>query len=155
MTRPRLTLLVPLVASLAIVGGLHVLGGAHASEEESATEPARVVKVAGTDLRRVILTAEAARRVDVHTARVRTVRVRPGTPLRPSIPYGALLYDAHGRTYTYLRLAPLTFQRQRVTVRTIDGDRVILAGGLRAGVAVVTVGAAELLGTETGAGDES
>jgi hypothetical protein len=42
--------------------------------------------------------------------------------------------------------------RQRVGVARIDGDLAILGSGPAPGTAVVTVGVAELLGTELGVG---
>ncbi len=43
---------------------------------------------------------------------------------------------------------PLTFVRARVEVVRVDGDRVLLSGGLQPGTEVVTVGATEVYGAE-------
>ena len=71
---------------------------------------------------------------------------------RKLIPHAALLYDAHGDTWVYTNPAPLVFVRQHISINYIEGDRVVLFAGPTAGTAVVTVGAAELYGAETGVG---
>jgi hypothetical protein len=71
---------------------------------------------------------------------------------RKLIPHAALLYDAHGDTWVYTNPAPLVFVRQHISVNYIEGDRVVLFAGPPTGTAVVTVGAAELYGAETGVG---
>ena len=71
---------------------------------------------------------------------------------RSVIPYGAILYDAKGDTWVYVNSEPLTYVRERVTVDYIEGDQAVLTDGPPEGSAVVTVGAAELYGTEFGVG---
>jgi hypothetical protein len=46
------------------------------------------------------------------------------------------------------------FVRSPITVVTIEGNRAVLSAGPAAGTQVVTVGAAELLGTEYEVGEE-
>jgi hypothetical protein len=48
--------------------------------------------------------------------------------------------------------APNTYAREPITVDFIEGDRAVLTAGPAAGTVIVTVGAAELYGTETGVG---
>jgi hypothetical protein len=66
------------------------------------------------------------------------------------VPYSALVYAVDGSTWVFVRTEPLTYQRAPVTVARKDGDRVHLSEGPPAGTEVVTVGAAELVGVETG-----
>lgn len=66
------------------------------------------------------------------------------------VPWAAVLHDITGGTWVYERTAPLTYARRRVTVRNVVGDSAVLAAGPAAGTQVVTAGAAELFGTETG-----
>jgi hypothetical protein len=113
-------------------------------------EPAHAKPIEGTELHRVILEPEAAERLGIQTARVRELQGRG--PQTLVIPYGALLYDAHGDTWAYMQEAPLTFVRDRVRVDRIEGDRVMLSDGPPSGTEVVTVGVAELFGVETGVG---
>ena len=50
----------------------------------------------------------------------------------------------------FVRTEPLTYQRTAVAVAAKTGDRVALTSGPPVGAEVVTVGAAELVGVETG-----
>jgi hypothetical protein len=113
----------------------------------SENQPAKVERIQGTELSRVTLTADAARRLDLQTATVRDMQVN-GTP-RKVIPYAALLYDAQGNTWTYMSHESLTFERSPITVDFIDGDQAVLSAGPPSGTVVVTVGAEELYGSET------
>ena len=63
-----------------------------------------------------------------------------------------MLYDAKGGTWVYVAREPLSYVRERITVDDIEDDRAVLTGGPAAGTAVVSVGAAELYGTEFGVG---
>jgi hypothetical protein len=66
------------------------------------------------------------------------------------VPYAALVYATDGSTWVFVRKEPLTYQRTAVTVARKTGDQVALTAGPPAGTEVVTVGAAELVGVETG-----
>jgi hypothetical protein len=134
------------VVLVLILAALTVSACQDTSEEAAASknEPAKVVPVAGTDLNRIILTAEAAERLDIQTAPVRDVE---GETV---IPYSAVVYEPDGETWTYTRLEPLTFVRHSITIDRIAGDQAFLSDGPQPGTEVVTVGAAELYGTELG-----
>ena len=71
-----------------------------------------------------------------------------GQPAHEVIPYSAVVYDTDGSTWTYVNTAARTYEREPITVTDIDGDVALLSAGPAAGTPVVTVGAAELLGTE-------
>jgi hypothetical protein len=121
------------------------------AEATSGNEPAKVEHVEGSeDVSRLTLTARAAERLGIQTTAIREQRV--AGKQRKVIPYGALLYDAEGATYVYTSPAPNTYIREPVTVDYIGAGTVVLSAGPAAGTAVVTVGAAELYGTETGVG---
>jgi hypothetical protein len=66
------------------------------------------------------------------------------------VPYGALVYDANGKTWVYTNPESRTYIRAAVTVDRITGNVVQLRSGPAAGTDVVTVGAAELFGAEFG-----
>jgi hypothetical protein len=111
---------------------------------ETAThhEPAKLQPIKGTDVQRVIFDAEGAKRVGLQT-----------TPIRQNgqgkiMPYDAVIYSSDGNTYTYTAPEPLTFVRQSISIDHVDGDSVMLSAGPPAGTEVVTVGAAEVYGTE-------
>jgi hypothetical protein len=130
---------VPLLVAVALA-----LGGCTEVETETATgyEPSKIEPVKGTDLQRVTFTAEGAKRVGLET---RTV-VRHGK--QKVVPYAALLYAPDGTTYVYTSPKALQYLRAQVKVARIEGNRVFLADGPPAGTEVVTVGAAEVYGTE-------
>jgi len=110
----------------------------------------RVERIAGTNFNHVILTAEAAKRLDIQTAPVHDAQVRG--KLRKVVPYAAVFYDLNGATWVYTNLEPLNFVRASISVDYIDGDLAVLSDGPPSGTEVVTVGAPELYGTEFGVG---
>jgi len=109
-------------------------------------KPAQVEAIAGTELHKLTLSQRAAERLDIKTDRVQQETVR-GTK-RMVVPYGAVLYDAHGDTWVYTNPEPLVFVRHAIHIDFISGDRAVLSRGPTIGTAVVTVGAAELFGAE-------
>jgi RND family efflux transporter MFP subunit len=68
------------------------------------------------------------------------------------VPAAAVLYDIHGGAWVYVTTSPHEYRRQRVELIQTEGPRVMLARGPSAGTKVVSAGAAELFGTEFGAG---
>src|SRR3990172_3322985 len=64
------------------------------------------------------------------------------------IPYSAVYYDAKGTPFVYASSRPLTFERQRVGVERIVGDRAVLSEGPPVRTPVLTVGAPMLFGAE-------
>jgi len=137
------------VALLAVPFALAACGGTAA--EEAATEPAVSEQVKGSDVVRVTLTAEAARRLGIQTA---PVRRDESSPERTVIPYAAVLYDPSGETWTYTSPKPFVFERRDIVVEKVVGDSAVLAKGPPPGTAVVTVGATEIWGVEYGGIEE-
>jgi hypothetical protein len=141
---------------LAILGLLIAVPQLSACTQESAeadspaTEPAKVEHVEGSDVSRLTLTAKAAERLGIQTKPVLTGPVRGRQ--RSVIPYSAVLYDAKGDTWVYVNPEPLTYVRERIIVDFIQRSQAVLTDGPAPGTAVVTVGAAELYGTEFGVG---
>lgn len=93
----------------------------------------------------------------------RELQLRPGQrigvelPMSKSelslvVPGGAILYDIYGGTWVYVKTGDRKYTRSRVAIRFVDGDEAILSAGLEVGTPVVVDGAAELFGTEFGAG---
>jgi hypothetical protein len=134
------------VGTLLVTLLLPACGGT--AEEDAAESPAAVEQIKGTELNRVTLTPEAAKRLDVQTATARS------DGERTMIPYSAVLYDPDGQTWTYTSPKRLVFVRKDIRVDRIDGDSAILAAGPSAGTTVVTVGADELWGVEYGGIEE-
>lgn len=133
-----------LVAGLALVAA--GCGGGGSSDEE-ASGPATIYEVEGSDLSRVELTAEAAKRLDIQTA---AVEQNGGGTV---VPYSAVFYSPTGETWVYVSPKPLTFMRHEIVVDRIDGDKALLKDGPAPGTKVATVGVAELFGAESGLGE--
>lgn len=112
--------------------------------------PVTVQAIDGSNLKLVLLIPQAAQRLGIQTEAVRDELV--GDAQRRVMPYAALLYDEHGDTWAFTNPEGLSFVRHQVTVDRIEGDLAILSDGPPAGTLVVTVGAAELYGAETGVG---
>jgi hypothetical protein len=75
-----------------------------------------------------------------------------GDEERLVVPWAAVLYDLYGGQWVYEATASHTFVRRRVQVARVVGQDAVLSAGPEVGVRVVTDGAAELFGTEFGAG---
>ena len=153
----RAAALLLLVAALAL-GVAACSRGQAAEQSEAGYSEAKVEAVEGTDLARVTLSQRAAERLGIQTAQVRAMRVAAPKPAgvattRKVIPYAAVLYDERGDTWTFTSPQALTFLRQHIKVDFIEGDTAVLSEGPPVGTTVVTVGAAELLGTELGVGE--
>lgn len=69
-----------------------------------------------------------------------------------AIPRAAVLRDIHGLAWVYVKSAEHTFERHRVEVHFTTNDEAILSRGPEVGTRIVIDGAAELFGTEFGAG---
>jgi hypothetical protein len=164
-------------AVILIVAGLGVSACTQKSEMPVQSKPAKTEVVQGTELSRVTLSPKAAERLDIKTAAMRDEQVKArkssaaggvtakataaaagakeradvaSSSTRKVVPTSAVLYDAKGKTWVYTNPEPLVFVRHAVSIDYIDGDRAVLLDGPASGTAVVTVGAAELLGTEYG-----
>ena len=132
-----------------IVIGLPLMGCKKDTVAEK-HHPAKLEESGQKGIMKVTLEARAAERIGLETAAVREeqVTLAGGTAVRKVVPYGALMYDKKGDTWTFTNPQPLVFVRQHIVVERIDGDRVILAEGPPVGTAVATVGAAQLMGVE-------
>ena len=128
---------------IAMLAALSLSACAPAAPVEDEIKPVTLEPITGTDLNRLTLTADAAKRLDVQTAEVHEV---DGQMV---IPYASVLYEANGNTWVYVNIAPLVFVRQAIVIDSINGDEAILSKGPDSGSAVVTVGAAELYGSES------
>jgi hypothetical protein len=135
--------------ALGLIVVINELSERELSEEAVAgpSEPARLEPVEGTSLVRVTLTSQAAERVDVKTVPVRGARAGNGTEQKV-VPYGAVIYDAEGKTWVYTSPERLVFVRAPIEVERVDGRNVLLSSGPAVGTEVVSVGTAELFGAE-------
>lgn len=142
------------IAVLLIIAVLP-LTACQGTEDEAAAGPgaATIEPVEGTDLSRITLTEQAAKRLDIQTAPVGAA-AGEGTQQRTVIPYSAVFYESNGKTWTYTSPEDLTFVRQSIVIDHIDGDLAVLSSGPPLGTMVATVGVAELFGTESGVGGD-
>jgi hypothetical protein len=116
------------------------------ADEEKEIKPAIVDHLKGSEPTRVTLTDEAAKRLDIQTAPVADTQL--AGQQRKVIPYASVLYDTQGDAWTWIKTAPLVFVRHPIAIDQIEGDKVVLSKGPDTGAQVVTVGAAELYGSE-------
>jgi len=131
-----------------VLGAIPALSGCTATTEaDAASIEAVTVEQVGT-VNQITLTAKAAERLGMTTANV----VAGPTSGALTIPHSSLLYDPDGKTFVYTSPKELVFVRADVTVLRISGGSVVLTAGPAVGTAVVTVGAAELFGVDTGVG---
>ncbi len=132
-----------------IVGVISLAGCSSSAGEDDATkDAAKIEDIQGSPLKRVTLTKEAAARIDLKTEDVKI------GPSGLEIPYGAVLYDPDGKTWAFVNVKGLSFQRTAITVEKIVGDVASLTKGPDEGTKVVTLGATQLYGAEIGVGDE-
>ncbi len=68
------------------------------------------------------------------------------------VPEGAVLYDIYGNAWVYTKTGDRQYTRSRIDVGFVDDGRAVLSAGPQVGTPVVVDGAAELFGTEFGAG---
>jgi len=131
-----------LIASVASLSACGEASTGYDYETASHRVPAKLEPIKGTDVQRVIFDAEAAKRVGLKTAPIRQ------NGQETVIPYDAVIYGADGKAYAYTAPEPLTYVRQEISVDHVAGDSVVLSDGPPAGTEVVTVGTAEVYGTE-------
>ena len=138
-------------AGLVAVAAAILTGCGSAAPAE--VPPATVTQIAGSQVARLQLTGQAIQRLGITTQPVREAPAAKGKVLaragaRKVIPYSAVVYDTDGSTWTYVNTAARTYVRQPITIAAIRGNVAVLSAGPPVGTKVVTVGAAELLGTE-------
>jgi hypothetical protein len=158
----------PLLAVAAMAVGA-ALAGCGGSSERSIPPASKLVAVPGNPAAKIVLTAQAAEDIGVQTATVRRVAApaapkagatagtrapAPRAPRPPAataiIPFASVVYAPSGKTYAFTSPAPLTFTEVPITIDHISGNSVYLLKGPRAGAKVVSVGAEELFGVQTG-----
>ena len=115
-----------------------------APDEHVVNEPYKLEPVEGTDIARVTLTERAKERLGIETGLI----ARAGR--RMTVPSDAVYFDVNGKEWVYTNPELLVFVRARIRVDRFDGEMAFLSDGPPAGTEVVTVGVAELVGSEFG-----
>jgi hypothetical protein len=67
-----------------------------------------------------------------------------------TVPWAAVVFDIHGGTWIYEQVGPCRYARRRVVVEYSVGTEAVLASGPAVGAKIVSAGAHELFGAETG-----
>ena len=127
-----------------------VLLPACAEVEKKSTEvaePAHVTSIEGSDQEAIVVEAEAAERVGIATD-----TTKAGPHGMTTLPHSAVFYGLEGEAWTYASPEALTYVRTPIEIDHIDGDTAFLSDGPPPGTDVVTVGAPELFGVESGVG---
>jgi hypothetical protein len=135
----RLPAALPLLVALL----LSACGG---SAKTSIPASSRLEAVPGSTTGRIVLTPLGAERIGIQTGIVQ----RPRRLQLVVIPYSSLVYAPDGTTYAFISPSPLVYTEVRVQIDHIAGESVYLRQGPQPGARVVTVGAEELFGVQTG-----
>jgi cobalt-zinc-cadmium efflux system membrane fusion protein len=135
-------------AADARIGGLTARPGARGLPASPALAPPAANPAAGT----VDLVYEMDNRESKYEPgrRVGAVLSLKGESTSLTVPWSAVIFDIYGGTWVYEQTGERTFVRQRVAVRYVTGTTAVLSDGPPVGTRVVTAGAAELFGAETG-----
>jgi len=136
------------LSMLAAVLALSACGAAPGTEEE-APEAAKVEPIPGTHMKKIVLEPAALGRLGIRTVEVRPWHEQDGG-VGVQVPHAAVFYAAEGASFIYTNPAPRTYVRQKVVIDDIIRGTAYLAKGPPPGTTVVTEGAPELLGVETG-----
>ena len=147
-------------AAVLVIVCLTLAGCAKSSPvaEPSDPDPAEVQPIAGTDLSRVVLTAEAESTLGIATDTVRADATRTAggssSAAKTSVPMGAVIYDPTGLSWVYTSTAARTYERAQIAIAQTTSQTAYLSSGPPVGMTIVTTGASELLGAEYGVGGE-
>ena len=140
MPRRRWTVVIPICAVLFLPGCRDLA----TEEEEVGYEPASVEEIKGSDLSRVVLKEDAARRIGLDTVPTTS---RGG---RTVVPESAIWVDVNGDEWVYTNPETLVFVRAQVVVSRYDDGLAYLSDGPAPGTEVASVGVPELIGSEFG-----
>ena len=121
----------------------------------------RLVGVAGSQSGQIQLSALGAQRIGLQLApagRVAPPKPRhhgkgapaPSSSGNVTVPFSAIVYAPDGDTFAFARTGPLTYEEMPIVVDHISGDSAYLKKGPKPGTEIVSVGAEELYGVQTG-----
>ncbi|MFI6496638.1 hypothetical protein [Nonomuraea typhae] len=133
-----------------LLAGVLAASGCAGTEKALAgpkVNPAKVEKLAGSELSKLTLTDKAVERLGIRLA---ASQPAPGNML--AVPYSAVVYDTKGMAWVFVSAAQGVFQRASVSVASMKDGVAYLTAGPAAGTSVVAAGAAELFGAELGIG---
>jgi hypothetical protein len=157
------------LAGIALLLSLAV-AGCGSTSSPSIPASGALVNATSKSPGQIILTRLGADRIGLQTSRAHAVPVPPPivrtkvvagvrhvitipAPKPAStvtVPYSSVIYDPSGKTYLFTNVRPLTYVEVPITVDHISGSSVYLKTGPKPGARVVSVGAEELYGVQTG-----
>lgn len=140
MPRRRWAVVIPICSVLFLPGCRDL----PTEEVEVGYEPATVEEIKGSDLSRVELTEDAARRIGLDTVPT------TGRDGRTVVPESAVWVDVNGDEWVYTNPETLVFVRAQVVVSRYDDGLAYLSDGPAPGTEVASVGVPELIGSEFG-----
>ena len=129
---------------LAVIGA--IVAGCGSSAQPAPKPGGQLVPVPGNPSGKIVLTPQGAQRLGLQTAPARS----SGGAAAVVIPFASIVYDPSGHTFAFTSQGPLTFTEVPIVVDHIIGDAAYLRTGPRVGAHVVSVGAEELFGVQTG-----
>lgn len=135
-----------LLASAACAG----VAGCGGSTPQRVPVSARIEPAAGSSSGRIVLSRLGAQRIGLHTVRAHAAPTPQRLHGMVVVPYSAIVYDPSGQTFAFVSPARLTYVEVQVAVDHIAGRAAYLTRGLRPGDQVVSVGAEELYGVQSG-----
>jgi len=110
------------------------------------TAPAKLESRKDGQFPSVVLSEAAEQRLGIVTTKATS------GPDGTSVPSSAVLYDVDGSVWVYVRTNTRTYGRTPIALKRVDGKLAKLLTSFPVDIEVVTEGAAELFGTETGGG---
>ena len=132
--------------AIAVAGLAAALGACGGGSRPAPPPPAAQLEHSqASPTGKVVLTPLGAQRIGLETARARKA---PGT--RITVPQAAIIYSPGGKTYAFVAAGRLTYVETPITVDRIDGNVAYLRRGPHPGARVVSTGAEELYGIQTG-----
>lgn len=117
-------------------------GGTVTDKYKVSHEPGHIEEVAGSDLPRIVIEAEALKRIALETKPV----VRSANLL--VVPSAAVFVDPKGKWWVYTNPETGVFVRHEIKIQRQAGDLAYLLSGPAVGTKVATVGVPSLYGVE-------
>ena len=135
------------------------LSACGSSATPTVTPSATLQRTPGSSSGRIVLTPLGEQRIGLQTAVVQRAAAPAGKGKKPApavsgptviIPYSSVIYAPNGSTFAFTSTSALDFSEVPVTIDHINGSSAYLTKGPSAGTKVVTTGAEELFGVQTG-----
>jgi hypothetical protein len=136
--------------AVALLAAVSLAACAPSPTPHPVVEPAVVEPLDG-GVARITLTERAAERIALEIDVSRLAPVTGERAPRLVVPFSSVFYTSDGAAWVYRSLQPLVFVREPISVASVVDGFAVLSEG-EEGMTVVTVGAAELYGAESGLG---